>query len=488
MITWMQRHKKYLIITIWISTIAFVGAGFVGWGQYSYGDKAGAVAKVGSVEITMGDLQKSYSRLFAQYNQMFQGNFDEEKAKMFGLRKQALKQLTNEALIVNLANSYDLRVSDTELLTNLKTQDYFFKDGVFNKEIYKEALSRNNLTMKEYEIDLRKQLLVQKVLQLLPVNTSTGEENIMNTVMSIADKIEYTVLDDSDITIDTSNESLKKFWEEKQHEFMSEVSYELDYIQHTKVIKNYEDSKIATHYEKNKTHFKDSEGKILTLEKAKEQVIEELNTKATKEGALRSYIAYKKGKLDNSTQISKTKVSLTNNPFNEEVLEKIKKLTIVAPYLKPLVINGEYFTFKLTKINPSTTKTFEEARVSILPLYITEEKRKKLDELANKSLNSFKGQKTTFITNQDSMSLTDMSLIEANDFLVQLFNSQKKRGIIRLRDGKVVLYNVLEQKMLNVSNTSEENSIIQLKSTMFNEGLIKALQNEYTTEIFIEGL
>lgn len=488
MITWMQRHKKYLIITIWISTIAFVGAGFVGWGQYSYGDKAGAVAKVGTIEITMGDLQKSYSRLFTQYNQMFQGNFDEEKAKMFGLQKQALKQLTNEALIVNLANSYGLRVSDTELLTNLKTQDYFFKDGVFNKDIYKEALSRNNLSMKEYEMDLRKQLLVQKVLQLLPVNVNASEEKIMNTVMSIADKIEYTVLSDSDITIDTSNESLKKFWEEKQHQFMSEVSYELDYIKQTTVLENHDNSKIATHYEKNKTHFKDAEGKILTLEKAKQAVIEELNTKATKETALRSYIAYKKGKLNNTIVINKTKISLTNNQFNEEILEKIQKLTIVAPYLKPVVINGEYFTFKLTKINPSTTKTFEEARPSVLPLFIAEEKRKKLDELANESLNTFKGKQTTFITNQDSMSLTDMSLIEANDFLVQLFNSQKKRGIITLRDGKVVLYSILEQKMLNVSNTSEENSIMQLKSTMFNEGLIKALQTEYQTEIFIEGL
>jgi len=39
MITWMQTHKKWLIITIWIATIAFVGAGFVGWGAYSYGKK-----------------------------------------------------------------------------------------------------------------------------------------------------------------------------------------------------------------------------------------------------------------------------------------------------------------------------------------------------------------------------------------------------------------------------------------------------------------
>ncbi|MCJ7766283.1 MAG: SurA N-terminal domain-containing protein, partial [Thiovulaceae bacterium] len=59
MITWMQRHRKYLVITIWISTFAFIGAGFVGWGQYSYGDKAGAVAKVGDVSISQRELQQA---------------------------------------------------------------------------------------------------------------------------------------------------------------------------------------------------------------------------------------------------------------------------------------------------------------------------------------------------------------------------------------------------------------------------------------------
>ena len=50
MITWMQKHKKYLVITIWISTIAFVGAGFVGWGAYDFNkSRATSVAKVGDI-------------------------------------------------------------------------------------------------------------------------------------------------------------------------------------------------------------------------------------------------------------------------------------------------------------------------------------------------------------------------------------------------------------------------------------------------------
>jgi len=166
MITWMQRHKKWLIITIWISTIAFVGAGFVGWGQYSYGDKAGAIAKVGEHEITMGELQKSYSNLYAQYNKVFQGDFDEEKAKSFGLKKQALEQLVDQALVLNLAKSYNLSISNQELINELKTQTFFFKNGLFDKETYKQVLSANRMSLKEYESALKKDLLIKKVLTL----------------------------------------------------------------------------------------------------------------------------------------------------------------------------------------------------------------------------------------------------------------------------------------------------------------------------------
>ena len=488
MITWMQRHKKYLIITIWISTIAFVGAGFVGWGQYSYGDKAGAVAKVGSIEITMGELQKSYSRLYAQYNKMFQGNFDEERAKSFGLQAQALKQLTDQALILNLADSYDLRVSDAELLAQLKTQEYFFKDGVFNKDIYKEALSRNNLSMKEYEADVKKQMLIQKALKLLPVKVNHNESEIINTIMNIADKIEYKVLTSADINIDTSDIALKPFWEAKKQEFMTEVSYELKFIKQAKISKEYDATKIDEHYSQNRTHFKDEDGKILTLEDAKEAVIAELNAKATKDRALRTYIAYKKGKLSNDIKIETIVISDTNNPFNKTALEKIKKLSLTSAYLKPVEIDGEYFTFKLLKINPSKTKTFEQAKQEVLPLFIESQKRTQLFDLAQTSLNSFKGTKTDFITNKDAIMITDITVLEGNDFLMQLFNKQEKRGIISLKDGKVVLYNILEQKLLKNSNTNQDNSIMKLKSASFNEGLISNLQNKYKTEIFIQGL
>ena len=489
MITWMQRHKKWLIVTIWISTIAFVGAGFVGWGQYSYGDKAGAVAKVGNIEITMGEMQKSYSRLYAKFNQMFQGNFDEEKAKQFGLQKQALQQLTQQALILNLAESYDLQVTDSEVLAELKTQEYFFnQSGTFDKEVYKQALSRNNMTMKEYESELKKSILIMKTLALLPVKESTNEANIMATVMSIADKLSYKVLSEDQITIDTTDALVKPFWEKNAANYKTNVTYELNVVKQAQVNKKYEDAKISSYYADNKTHFKAQDGKIMTLEDAKNAIIAELDAKATKDAALRSYIAYKKGKLDASVAITQAIISKSNNPYNATAFEKITKLSPTSPFMKPVLVNDTYYIFELTKINPAQTKTYEAAKLEVLPLYVSQTKTAKLNELAKASVENFTGETTAFITNADIDKLPQLTSLNAKEFLSKLFTSTKKKSYIVLNDGKIVLYNILEQKLLQKQNNEQANSIAQLKSTMFNEGLIKNLQNKYQTEIFIEGL
>ena len=484
----MQRHKKYLIITIWISTIAFVGAGFVGWGQYSYGDKAGAVAKVGKIELTMGELQKSYSRLYGQYNQMLQGNFDEEKAKSFGLQAQAMQQIIQQAYVLNLAADYDLSVSDEELLNALKTQEHFFENGVFNTNVYKTVLSQNKLSIQEYENDLRKQLLMQKTFKLLPLEVNTNELTILGTVLSIADKIEYKILNLSDIHVESSDEQVRAFWETQKNNFMSEVSYDVKFIKHENVNASYSDDEINSYYNDNKTHFKDAEGKILALENAKENILDELNAKATKDAALRTYISYKKGALDQNTSIQTANISNSNNPFDATTLEEIAKLTTASPFMKPLFVNGAYYIFELVKTNPSLTKTYEEAQNEVKPLYITQTQKSKLLELATSAVTTFKGNTTDFVTIQDSAKIAELSAEEASEFLAKLFDKQTKRSFITLNSGKVILYDILEQKLLDNSNNNQEDSVMKLKSAMFNEGLIKNLENKYQTEIFIQGL
>ncbi len=488
MITWMQRHKKWLIITIWISTIAFIGAGFVGWGQYKYGSKASAVAKVGNVEISRSELQKAYSRLYQQYNQMLQGNFDEEKAKQFGLQKQALQQLLQQALLVNLAQSYDLTVSDLELFRVIKSQKVFYKNNAFNKETYRQVLSQNRMTPKEYESGLRRELLIQKAIALLPVKVSKNEEKIIDTLLSIADKINYKILSDNMITVKPTEKELKAFWENMKNNFMTDVSYEINYVKQSPLTKTYDEATIAKEYEENRTHFKDKEGKILPLTKAKAAIIEELNVKASKDAALRTYIAFKKGRLDPSIKIEKLTLSSSNNPFNAAALKKIAALSLTKPYAKPILVNDTYYIIELVKTNPAMPKSYEAAKAEVLPLYLKQKRKEKLFALANSSVGTFIGKTTDFITVSSLDKISGLSKKEAGEFLQKLFTSDKKKAFITLKDGKIVLYNILEQKLLNNKNNNQSDVIARLKSTMFSEGLLKTLQNKYKTEIFIQGL
>ncbi len=488
MITWMQRHKKWLIITIWISTIAFIGAGFVGWGQYSYGNKAGAVAKVGDIKISQSQLQKAYSRLYSQYSQALQGNFDEEKAKQYGLKQQALQSLLQQALILNLASSYDLLTTNDELIKALEAQKAFQENGVFNKEVYKQVLAQNRLTPTEYETELKKELLIEKTLKLLPIEVSKNEQNILASIFKIADKIKYKKITLNNIKVNITDEKLKKFWQSRKNDFMSDVIYQVKFIKQAPVTKEYDTKKITNYYQENKTHYKAKDGKILPLAKAKKQVIQELNQKATKEQALRMYIAFKKDRLKADITPTEATVSKSSNPFTPEALVKISKRSLADPFMKPIKVGESYYIFKLIKITPAQAKSFAAARKELLPIYITQMRKESIVKLATNSLKNFSGNTTGFVTINAVDKLTALDKTEATNFLQKLFVSDKKKGFITLNDGNVILYNILEQKMLPNTNIKLNGEMRKLKSAMFNEGLIKKLQKMYKTEIYIKGL
>ncbi|XPV54069.1 MAG: SurA N-terminal domain-containing protein [Halarcobacter ebronensis] len=138
----MQRHKKWLVITIWISTIAFVGAGFVGWGSYDYGSKGGAVAVVGDREVTVEEYQREYSSLYDQYARMFGNQFNQEMADKLKLKDAAYKLIIQKNLILSFADELGLDVTNEEIAKQLVLIPAFLKDGKFDKDTYIKVLQQ----------------------------------------------------------------------------------------------------------------------------------------------------------------------------------------------------------------------------------------------------------------------------------------------------------------------------------------------------------
>lgn len=486
MISWMQRHRKYLVITIWISTIAFIGAGFVGWGQFKYGDKASAIGKVGDVEISLQELQESYSRLFLQYQQIFQGKFDEEQAKSLGLQQQALEQLINTSLIKNLALQFELQVSDEEVANQLIANPSFQKDGHFSATVYNDLLAQNGIRKSNYEKQLRDSLLLQKLLKIIAPKEATAlEQESLSITGRISDTITYDILSSDDIHIETNESVLTAYWKAHQNEYLSEPSYQFEIatVPITSVLASTQE--LEEFYALHKDELLDENGAYLDFNDSIETIKNAYAENLAHRDAKRLYSKFKKGEYNGTT--TRSTITTSHSPYPTAVTQELIALENDGDLLKPRRIDNAFLIFKRVTSIPAQPLAFSTVRDAVLQAYTNESKRIKLQELANTLQNTFKGSYSATLTQNSLEPLAKISSYEQASFIKSLFSQSKKRGIIQLSEDKIVLYKILAQKMLPYNKSEKIDSAMKYKAYLFNGALVNTLKQKYSVEIYIQG-
>ncbi len=487
MITWMQKHRKYLVVTIWISTIAFVGAGFVGWGTYQYGSKSNSVAQVGDIPVTMSELQSVYSNLYEQYNQAMGGRLDEATAKQLGLRKQALQSLIYQALVKNFAAEHGIVVSDEEVQKAIVSIPAFQKNGVFDKQTYLSALRNIRMKPKTFEANIKNELLVKKALGLLDTGVAPLETEAFGSAIFIADKIRYKVFDAADVHVEADEKALKAFWEKNKSEYMTPKRYTLSLLWIEPSSKTPDEAAIEKYYRANRTDFTDSEGKILPLEEAKEKVVAQLRLKAAKKAAQLAYIDLKKGKRSPEENVT---LDLNDPRFSTQTWQAIEGATAHTT-LKPKIEGERYVVIRVDEIVFPRPKTFEEAYAEVKEDYIRQKRKEMLLKLAESySDNLQDGTLSDFLTRDSVDKLKPLTNDEAAAFLQELFTSKKAHGAI-LVDNKAVSYRVVEQKLLNKEKLKENQAFVEenthkMKNALLQSSLIDRLQQQYPVEIYLK--
>ena len=309
MITWMQKHKKYLVITIWISTIAFVGAGFVGWGAYDFNNsRATSVAKVGSVDISYNKFNQAYSNLYNYYANISGGKFSQDMAEKMGLDQVALNSLIQEALILNFAKDLGLDVDEFEIAEELKNDPNFQTNGNFNRTKYELMLKNIRMSAKEYENSLKTQILFAKIMKALEIKPNENDFELFASSYFMKDKIAGKLITSNLEDINPSKKELEEFWKTRENNYKTQKQYELKTAFVKKQNFKLEDKELEDFYNENKTKYKDKEDKILNFEKVIDKVKNDLQLKKTKRLALESYIDIKKGKAqaDKTVIVDKT--------------------------------------------------------------------------------------------------------------------------------------------------------------------------------------
>ncbi len=418
MITWMQEHRKYLVPTIWISTIAFVGAGFVGWGAYDYGNnKSNTVALVGERAVSMNELQNSYNKVFSYYNQMLGGTLTQEKAKALHLQDIALNQLTNQALLLNYADELGITALDSEVINEYTTIKAFQKDGVFNKEQYNNVLRGQGLDKKTFEKELEKSVILKKLQALFSLPPTELEEELTFAASSLMDHLIIKKITQSLSDITISEEELKKAWENSKNDYMSQMAYELETIKIDASDMNVSQEEIKAFYDEKKFKFKDNDGKIMSFEKAKDAVTKAAQLKKAKSAILKQYLAFKKGKISAQETM---KVDATNSSFPFALLHDKKE----GDYLKAIALKDAYLAAKVKSIALPHPLSFEEAKNKVEKRLRQRKAAALLEERAKTESKTLKdGKDIGFVTMKDNTKLETLTPQEASQFLRYVFSN-----------------------------------------------------------------
>ena len=166
----MRNNVKSLSWTLWLVILAFIGFIFVQWGSGRFESQGldRDVAAVGRYKISSEEFQKNLTKSLEMYRKQFKNNLNRQMINQFGIAEQVLQGMISGLLIQGEAEKLNLEVSKTELQDAIRAYPAFQRDGKFiGSEEYERLLAYNQLSVLDFEESLKKDLLSDKLKELV---------------------------------------------------------------------------------------------------------------------------------------------------------------------------------------------------------------------------------------------------------------------------------------------------------------------------------
>ncbi|MDP3194588.1 peptidyl-prolyl cis-trans isomerase [Tabrizicola sp.] len=147
-------------VAVW----TMLGMLILGLGGFGVTSFSGGVTKVGSVgdidiDITTDDYARALQTQVNAFSQQFGQQLSMQEALAFGIDKQVLQDVLTRAALDNEAQRIGVSVGDDVVATEIMGMDAFKGvSGSFDRESYRFALNRNNLSETEFETNLRRDI------------------------------------------------------------------------------------------------------------------------------------------------------------------------------------------------------------------------------------------------------------------------------------------------------------------------------------------
>lgn len=191
-----MRNSQKIVSLFFIAAIAVVFVLQFGPASSGFNRPVDAsqtvAATVNGREIPLHDFNRALSNQVEMFRA--QGmSLTDQQLRQFGIPQRLLDQMVSGELLAQAAEQRGIQASDAEILDLLHKNDLFKRDGTFHFETYR----RNVLTYFQkpptaYELDLRRQLAAQKLLEMVTQSANVSEEEVKARFFREGNKAQVT--------------------------------------------------------------------------------------------------------------------------------------------------------------------------------------------------------------------------------------------------------------------------------------------------------
>jgi peptidyl-prolyl cis-trans isomerase D len=138
-----------------------------------------SAATVDGKAISMQAFAEAYRRVVKNYSNGGKNRTDPEMLKAMGLPKQVLDGLVTEKVVEVIANRFGVEVTPEEIRHAVETHPYLQDQGKFiGLERYKAVLASNNISISDFEEDIRNAQMVKKVRAIITDSMNITEQEV----------------------------------------------------------------------------------------------------------------------------------------------------------------------------------------------------------------------------------------------------------------------------------------------------------------------
>ncbi len=227
-----DKSKGWLAYVI----VGFISIPFLFWGIQQYLGVGGEpiAAKVNDTEISVRDFQRTLQQQQQQMRSMFGGKIPAEMLQGSAIQQSVVSNMVREELLLQYSEDRGLRVSDSQLLSEIRGQKTFQEGGKFSKQKYERLLEQQRLTKSGFEHRVRASMQLDQFQHALASSvfiTMNSQKDYLG-LKKQKRKIDYLILDKEKFksSATPSDDKIKKYYQDNQKNYVTKEQVKISYI------------------------------------------------------------------------------------------------------------------------------------------------------------------------------------------------------------------------------------------------------------------